>query len=319
MKNAMYMNFLFPIGIVFKNVSQGSIDISKIKFKKSIFTTFVNILFLFVLFAIYRDFNERNEPILLRLYVCVILPILFIYIVNQIKVIVKQRELVFIGIVPMIYIYNKVKKRQRETVEKIIEEWIKEDATEAQNSSFKNLVERETALRKNEDNFNVVPGTSVPFHSVSIEEELMDLHSKRFPNGNREFYLMSVKNLLIVLIQYINYIYDEKRLDLSRETILQELLSIDEFLWKEKLPLKVFLAVIKDIMVFDYKKQDFFNLEVLGDNTAQETSREFSFVLDRIKKRDGFISEITANFMTDEIREVSSKYKIQVAKNRSSL
>lgn len=174
-------------------------------------------------------------------------------------------------------------------------------------------------MRKNEDNFNVVPGTSVPFHSVSIEEELMDLHSKRFPNGNREFYLMSVKNLLIVLIQYINYIYDEKRLDLSRETILQELLSIDEFLWKEKLPLKVFLAVIKDIMVFDYKKQDFFNLEVLGDNTAQETSREFSFVLDRIKKRDGFISEITANFMTDEIREVSSKYKIQVAKNRSSL
>ena len=110
MKNAMYMNFLFPIGIVFKNVSQGSIDISKIKFKKSIFTTFVKILFLFVLFAIYRDFNERNEPILLRLYVCVILPILFIYIVNQIKVIVKQRELVFIGIVPMIYIYNKVKK-----------------------------------------------------------------------------------------------------------------------------------------------------------------------------------------------------------------
>ncbi|MFS7414429.1 hypothetical protein AB6889_17755 [Carnobacterium maltaromaticum] len=106
----------------------------------------------------------------------------------------------------MIYIYNKVKKRQRETVEKIIEEWIKEDATEAQNSSFKNLVERETALRKNEDNFNVVPGTSVPFHSVSIEEELMDLHSKRFPNGNREFYLMSVKNLLIVLIQYINYL-----------------------------------------------------------------------------------------------------------------
>lgn len=29
-----------------------------------------------------------------------------------------------IGLVPIIYIYKKVKKRQRETVEKIIEEWI---------------------------------------------------------------------------------------------------------------------------------------------------------------------------------------------------
>lgn len=322
MKIALYMNFLFPISIVFKHVSQGIIVISKIKFKKSMFTTFVNILFLFGLFAVYRDIYERNEPLLLMFYVCVILPILLIYLLNQIKVISKQRELVFIGIVPMIYLYKKIKKRQREAVEKIIEEWIHDDAKEARTLNLKNLVDWEIALGKGsvgrqedlikEQDKSTSIDVYIPI--VPIEIELIKKYEQRIHgfNGPQEFYIRSAENLLTVLINYIEYSYGEKGIELSREIIRQELLSIDELLRKEKLPLKVFLAVVKEQMLFNYQKQDFFVLEVLGDNAAQKTSNELSYILDQVEKVDGFRSEITSNFMTDEIQVLSLKYKRKV-------
>lgn len=322
LKIALYMNFLFPIGIVFKHVSQGIIVINKIKFKKSIFTTFVNILFLFVLFAVYRDIYERNEPILLMFYVCVILPILLIYLLNQTKVIFKQRELVFIGIVPMIYLYKKVKKRQRETVEKIVEEWIQNDLKEAHTTNFKNLVDREITLGKGaigtrenlikEQGKSTSIDVSVPI--VPIEIELIKKYEQSIHgfNGAQGFYIRSAENLLTVLIKYIEYVYDEKGIKLSRETILQELLAIDELLWVYELPLKVFLAVIKDIMLIDSKNHDFSVLDFLGDNAAQKTSHELKFILDQVEGVDNFVSEITPSFMNVEIWDESLKYKKQV-------
>lgn len=321
MQITLYLNFLFPIS-VFYWVQFKQAGISKIKVEKSMFTTIVNILFLFALFTVYRDFYGRNEPIFLMFYTLVTFPILLIYVLNQIRVIFKHKELVVIGIVPMICIYKKVKKSQREAVEKIIEEWIQDDAKEAHTSIFKNLVDREVALGKGAigkrgdliKERGKITSVDVSVPPIPIENELIKKYEENIPgfNGAQKFYIKSAKDLLTVLIKYIEYIYDEKGIDLSREVVLQELLSIDELLWKEKLPLKVFLAVVKEKMLFDYKKQDFFILEVLGDNAAQETSRELTFILDQVEKVDGFCSEITSNFMTDEIRVVSSTYKKQV-------
>lgn len=322
------MNFLFPIGILFKHVSQGIIVISKIKFKKSMFTTFVNILFLFVLFAIYRDIYERkdiyerNEPILLLFYACVMLLMLLIYIVNQVKVIVKQRELLFIGLVPMIYLYKKMKKRQRETVEKIIEEWIHDDAKEARTLNFKNLVDREIILGKGATGKRVdlikeqgeIPAVDVFVSPLSIENELFKKPEENISRyiAQQEFYIRTTKGLLRVLIQYIEYVYDKKRIELSRETILQELLAIDKLLWVYELPIKVFLAVIKDTMLIDSKKHDFLELDFLSDKAARETSFKLKIVLDQVESVDNFVSEITPSFMNDEILDESLKYKKQV-------
>lgn len=109
MKGKLYLNVLFFISIFYKKRFEEQPSISE-KELKSMFTTIVNMLFLFVLFAIYKNVEGRNEPLVQLVFVCVILPILLVYIVNQVKVIVKQRELVVIGLVPIIYIYKKVKK-----------------------------------------------------------------------------------------------------------------------------------------------------------------------------------------------------------------
>ncbi len=322
MKGTLYLTYLFPISIVYRMYFKQHYSISKAKIEKSMFTTIVNMLFLFVLFAIYKNVEGRDEPLVQLVFVCVILPILLVYIVNQVKVIVKQRELVVIGLVPIIYIYKKVKKRQREAVEKIIEEWIQNDAKEAYTSNLKNLVNREITLGKGsvgrqgdlikEQEKSTSIDVYIPI--VPIEIELIKKYEQSIHgfNGAQGFYIRSAENLLTVLIKYIEYSYGEKGIELSREIIRQELLSIDELLRKERLPLKVLLAVVKEKMLFNYQKQDFFVLEVLGDNAAQKTSNELSYILDQVEKVDGFRSEITSNFMTDEIRVLSSKYKRKV-------
>ena len=322
MKNTLYLTYLFPISIVYRMHFKQHYSISKAKFEKSMFTTIVNMLFLFVLFAIYKNVEGRDEPLLQLVFVCVILPILLVYIVNQVKVIVKQRELVVIGLVPMIYIYKKVKKRQREAVEKIIEEWIQNDAKEAYTSNLKKLVNREITLGKGAIGKRVdlikeqgeIHSVDVSVSSPTIEQELIKKYKENIPgfNGHQEFYIMTVKVLLTVLIQYIECVYDEKGIELSRETILQELLAIDELLWVYELPLKVFLAVIKDIMLIDSKNHDFSVLDFLGDNAAQETSRELMFILDQVEGVDNFVSEITPSFMNVEIWDESLKYKKKV-------
>lgn len=321
MKGKLYLNVLFFISIFYKKRFEEQPSISE-KELKSMFTTIVNMLFLFVLFAIYKNVEGRDEPLVQLVFVCVILPILLVYIVNQVKVIVKQRELVVIGLVPIIYIYKKVKKRQRETVEKIIEEWIHDDAKEARTLNLKNLVDREITLGKGaigtrenlikEQGKSTSIDVSVPI--VPIEIELIKKYEQSIHgfNGAQGFYIRSAENLLTVLIKYIEYVYDEKGIKLSRETILQELLAIDELLWVYELPLKVFLAVIKDIMLIDSKNHDFSVLDFLGDNAAQKTSHELKFILDQVEGVDNFVSEITPSFMNVEIWDESLKYKKQV-------
>lgn len=341
---AVIMNGLFLLVILYDRVKFKQIETSKIndEWKESVFTTIVNALSFIGITIILRHVYGGTEPnmlldpldisvnsVVIRTVELVFMftnfSILLVYLWNQIEGIFDKKELIVIGIVPTIFPFKKNETDQKEAVEKIIEEWIHDDAKEARTLNLKNLVDREIALGKGsvgrqedlikEQDKSTSIDVYIPI--VPIEIELIKKYEQRIHGFNdaQGFYIRSAENLLTVLIKYIEYSYSEKGIDLSREIIRQELLSIDELLRKEKLPLKVFLAVVKEQMLFDSKKQDFFVLEVLGDTAAQKTSHELSYILDQVEKVDEFSSEITSNFMTDEIRVLSSTYKRQVKEN----
>lgn len=209
-----------------------------------------------------------------------------------------------IGILPSIFPFKKNETDQKEAVEKILKGGAYFDSKEVH-------LGKRCDLAKNQKTMKSIDIFGPP---VPIEEELIKKYKENIPgfNGPQEFYIMTAKVLLTVLIQYIEYVYDEKGIELSHEAILQELLAIDELLWLYELPLKVFLAIIKDIMLIDSKNSDFSVLDFLGDNAAQETSHELKFILDQVEGVDNFVSEITPSFMNVEIWNESLKYKKKV-------
>ncbi|MDZ5760612.1 hypothetical protein RAK27_18385 [Carnobacterium maltaromaticum] len=320
---AVIMNGLFLLVILYDRVKFKQIETSKIndKWKESVFTTIVNALSFIVITIVLKHVYGGTEPNMLLdpldisinsvviravelVFIFINFLILLVYFWNQIEGIFDKKELIVIRIVPTIFPFKKNETDQKEAVEKILIGGAHFDSKEVHLGKRCDLI-------KDQKKMNSIDIFGPP---VPIEEELIKKYKENIPafNGHQEFYIMTAKVLLTVLIQYIECVYDEKEKELSRETILQELLAIDELLWVYELPLKVFLAVIKDIMLIDSKNHDFSVLDFLGDNAAQETARELKFILDQVEGVDNFVSEITPSFMNVEIWDESLKYKEKV-------
>ena len=320
---AVIMNGLFLLVILYDRVKFKQIETSKIndEWKESVFTTIVNALSFIGITIILRHVYGGTEPnmlldpldisvnsVVIRTFELVFMftnfSILLVYLWNQIEGIFDKKELIVIGIVPTIFPFKKNETDQKEAVEKILKGGAYFDSKEVH-------LGKRCDLAKDQKTMNSIDIFGPP---VPIEEELIKKYKENIPgfNGPQEFYIMTAKVLLTVLIQYIEYVYDEKGIELSHEAILQELLAIDELLWLYELPLKVFLAVTKDIMLIDSKNSDFSMLDFLGDNAAQETSHELKFILDQVEGVDNFVSEITPSFMNVEIWNESLKYKKKV-------
>lgn len=320
---AVIMNGLFLLVILYDRVKFKQIETSKIndKWKESVFTTIVNALSFIVITIVLKHVYGGTEPNMLLdpldisinsvviravelVFMFINFLILLVYFWNQIEGIFDKKELIVIRIVPTIFPFKKNETDQKEAVEKILIGGAHFDSKEVHLGKRCDLI-------KDQKKMNSIDIFGPP---VPIEEELIKKYKENIPafNGHQEFYIMTAKVLLTVLIQYIECVYDEKEKELSRETILQELLAIDELLWVYELPLKVFLAVIKDIMLIDSKNHDFSVLDFLGDNAAQETARELKFILDQVEGVDNFVSEITPSFMNVEIWDESLKYKEKV-------
>lgn len=153
---------------------------------------------------------------------------------------------------------------------------------------------------------------------VPIEYEIMK-NIENEATTNKEFYVLSAINLCRVMIEYIEFVYENNTSELSRETIINELISMNELLTNEKLSLKVFLAVLKDKT--GDKEINIYMVDQLGHKAAQETWECLSCALGLekinqtvasygLKEKDNtvFNSIVTEDFMNEEIREASKIY-----------
>lgn len=147
----------------------------------------------------------------------------------------------------------------------------------------------------------------------AIVNEIMRKNTEENP-----FFKGNAAILCECLVQYIAFEYDKPVNELSVETIMNELKSIDNLLTKEELSIKVFLLVARaytervDNMGLNEEPLDCLFLLRQSDNVLQSTYNAFTSVLEGTTLNNEFVSVSTFGFMNKRVKKLSNQYKWKI-------
>lgn len=151
----------------------------------------------------------------------------------------------------------------------------------------------------------------------TIVSEIMKTCTEQnlFFKGNAEI-------MCTCLVQYIAFEYNKSVEELTVETTINELKSIDELITEQELPIKIFLLVAQaysermKIIGNDKEVLDFSFLLDQSDKVVQSSYLTFSKVLENTMPTKEFVSIATLGFMNDQVKDLANRYKLKIKEER---